>query len=115
MIETDSENQGTKPGIHAMSDENSPPDSCAPDGPLLEPSEVLEAALNRAYARAKVWSGAAILLQCALFIAGIVAIFLPSIPLTYPWEALPLGLIGAWIFKGECLEIFAKKLECLPP
>ena len=79
-----------------MSGENNPPDSCAPDGPLLEPSEVLEAALNRAYARAKVWSGAAILLQCALFIAGIVAIFLP-VTLTYPWVALPLALIGAWI------------------
>lgn len=62
--------------------------------------------VNTAYDRAKVWSGAVMGLQVLLFLAGVVAVFVPQLTLTYPWIALPLALVVAWLssqaskFKG---------------
>lgn len=67
---------------------------------------VLETLVNRAYDRAKRWAGALLILQSGLFLAGVLAIFWPAWTLTYPWLAVPLALVGAWIsaraskFKG---------------
>jgi hypothetical protein len=59
--------------------------------------DVLETLVNRAYDRAKRWAGAVLILQSGLFVAGALAIFWPFLTLTYPWLAVPLVLLGAWI------------------
>lgn len=68
--------------------------------------DILEVLVNTAYNRAKVWAGAVIGLQIFVFLAGVVAVFVPELTLAYPWIALPLALVGAWLssqasrFKG---------------
>jgi hypothetical protein len=62
--------------------------------------------VNTAYNKAKGWAGAVLALQVVLFLAGVVAVFAPKVTLSYPWIALPLALVVAWIssqaskFKG---------------
>ena len=73
---------------------------------------IVEGVVNRAYDKAKRWAGSVIGLQTTLFIAGVAAIFFPGFTLSYPWIALPLALVGAWMsgqsakFKGmaECAK-----------
>lgn len=68
--------------------------------------DIIEGLVNQAYDKAKWWAGSVIGLQTALFIAGIIAIFFSKFTLSYPWIALPLALLGAWMsgraakFKG---------------
>jgi hypothetical protein len=68
--------------------------------------EVVVTLVNRAYDRAKRWAGGVLSLQVVLFLSGIVAIFWPTVTLTYPWIALPLAFVAAFIagraskFKG---------------
>lgn len=59
--------------------------------------EVLETLVNRAYDRAKRWAGAVLILHSTLFLAGVLAIFLPILTMKYPWLAVPLSLLGSWI------------------
>lgn len=69
-------------------------------------ADIVEGLVNQAYDRAKWWAGLVISLQSTLFLAGIAAIIFPGFTLSYPWIALPLALLGAWIsgqaakFKG---------------
>lgn len=51
--------------------------------------------MNAAFDKAKSWAGAVLILQAALFLAGIIAIFAPHFTISYPWIALPLALLGA--------------------
>lgn len=68
--------------------------------------DIIKGLVNQAYDKAKWWAGSVIGLQATLFVAGIVAIFFTEFTLTYPWIALPLTLVGAWMsgraakFKG---------------
>lgn len=61
--------------------------------------DVLGTLVNRAYDRAKLWAGAGLVLQGTLFGAGVLAIFWPSVTLSYPWVAMPLALVGAEIAR----------------
>jgi hypothetical protein len=69
------------------------------DEPRGIATEVLGTLVNRAYDRAKRWSGAGLILQVVLFGAGVVAIFWPAVTLSYPWVAVPLALMGAEIAR----------------
>jgi hypothetical protein len=88
------------------------------------PRAVLQELVSVTFAKAKRWSGAALALQMAVFIGGIVAVFTPPVSTRYPWVALPIALIGVWIgatgarYKGiaeglkrehEYLDGFGKK------
>ncbi len=81
--------------------ENPQPSSAAHDC-----VDVIEGLVNQAYDKAKWWAGSAIGLRAALFVAGVVAIFLAEFTLSYPWIALPVALVAALIsgraskFKG---------------
>lgn len=59
--------------------------------------DIIEGLVNQAYDKAKWWAGSVIGLQATLFVAGIVAIFFTKFTLSYPWIALPLSLVGAWM------------------
>lgn len=67
---------------------------------------IIEGLVNQAYDKAKWWAGLVIGLQSTLFLTGVAAIILPGFTLGYPWIALPLALVGAWMsgqaakFKG---------------
>ena len=58
---------------------------------------ILEELVNRAYDRAKCWAGGVLGLQAALFAAGVVAVLEPKITLSYPWIALPIAVVTAYI------------------
>lgn len=88
-----------------------PDNSKATDEPTqiaaaADPGRIVESLVNQSYDKAKRWAGSVIILQTALFIAGTIAIFVPKITPGYPWVALPLALVGAWMsgraakFKG---------------
>jgi hypothetical protein len=62
-----------------------------------EQGKKLEKLVDRAYDRAKRWSGKVLILQAGLFVAAVVAIFWPRWTLTYPWLAFPFALFGAWV------------------
>lgn len=52
---------------------------------------------NKAFDRAKLWSGVAHALQILIYLAGAVAVLYPKITLQYPWIALPLAAISLGI------------------
>lgn len=68
--------------------------------------DIIEGLVNQAYDKAKWWAGSVIGLQATLFVAGVIAIFFSKFTPSYPWLALPLALVGAWLsgraakFKG---------------
>ncbi len=69
-------------------------------------NKILEKLVNLHFKKAKVWGGTHVLLQVLLYLAGVVAVFVPSVTTSYPPVALVLALIGAWLsgqaskFKG---------------
>jgi hypothetical protein len=89
-----------------LSSKNSAIDMPALTQTQSELQTIIEGLVNHAYDKAKRWAGLVILLQSILFLAGVAAIILPSFTLSYPWIALPLALVGAWMsgqaakFKG---------------
>jgi hypothetical protein len=82
------------------------PENTASKSVVLDCVDVIESLVNQAYDKAKWWSGSVIGLQTTLFVAGVIAIFFSKFTLSYPWIALPLALLGAWMsgraakFKG---------------
>jgi hypothetical protein len=66
----------------------------------------LKTLVNRAYDRAKLWMGWIMGLQILIFCSGVLSIFWPTITLGYPFIALPLAFVAAYIsgragkFKG---------------
>jgi len=82
------------------------PENTASKSVVLDCVDVIEGLVNQAYDKAKWWSGSVIGLQTTLFVAGVIAIFFSKFTLSYPWIALPLALLGAWMsgraakFKG---------------
>jgi len=75
----------------------SSPSLSSSTAPTPDPLRVLESLLNSAYAKAKVWGVAYLILQATLFVVGVVAIFVPRVSVSYPWCALPLALVGVGI------------------
>jgi hypothetical protein len=66
----------------------------------------MEKLVNAAYLLAKRWAGVVVVLQAVLYLVGVLAVFVLFLTLSYPWIALPLALVGAWVsgraskFKG---------------
>jgi len=80
--------------------------------------DVLKKLVNRAYKKAKLWTGVVAILEIFLFLSGIIAVFFPTVSLSYPWIALPVALIGVFIsskssgFKNKA-EMLKRKHEYL--
>jgi len=62
----------------------SSPSLSSSTAPTPDPLRVLESLLNSAYAKAKVWGVAYLILQATLFVVGVVAIFVPRVSVSYP-------------------------------
>lgn len=78
----------------------STPSTLDPSGPNSSSQlcvEVLETLVNRAFDRAKRWAGAVLILQGFLFVAAVLANFWPALTLSYPWAAVPIALVAAWV------------------
>lgn len=57
----------------------------------------LQTLVNSAFRRAKQWLALLFLLQAFLFAGGVIAIFYPTLTLSYPYIAFPLACAHAWI------------------
>ena len=67
--------------------------------------EILRRLQNIALNRAKRWAGIAITIQLALFVLGVLAVFVPSASLTcYPWIGIPVAL-GASFVAGHAARL----------
>lgn len=59
--------------------------------------ELLKRLVNTAFRKAKHWSIGVIGLQLLVFFAGVVSVFWSTFSLSYPWIALPLAAVAAYL------------------
>jgi len=59
--------------------------------------ELLKRLVNTAFQKAKLWSFAVIGLQLLVFFSGVASIFWTKLSLSYPWIALPLAAVAAYL------------------
>ena len=74
-------------------------------------ADILGKLVNKAYKKAKTWSGVVAILEISLFLSGIIAVFSQKISLGYPWIALPIALVGVFISSKS--SGFKNKAETL--
>lgn len=88
------------------------PPSPSATSSVVNLADVLKSLQTSLYDKAKKWAGAVIILQLFLFVTGIVAIFVPSLTLSYPPVALPIALAVTFVsVRAGKLRTLAEALK----